>query len=134
MSSKGMWEADPDELFGRRTPDEDPTQVHFSYCIGTFHQLHLMVDGATGAVQIYDPDGWDHAAGYGGPAAPSLPALVGALGLLARYEERLTGTDAAAALAEFTALLERLGQGPDESDLWPDLLEELREEYADGEE
>ncbi|MFJ9946547.1 hypothetical protein [Kitasatospora sp. NPDC091207] len=131
LPEKGLWEADPDELFGRRTPDEDQTQVRFSYCVGTFHQLHLMVDGATGAVEVYNPDGWDHADGHGGLAAPSLPALAGALGLLARLEQRLTGSDTAAALEEFTALLGRLGQGPGDPDLWPDLLEEPREEYAD---
>ncbi|MFE3112763.1 SUKH-4 family immunity protein [Kitasatospora indigofera] len=131
LPEKGMWEADPDELFGNRYPDDDSPPKSYSYCVGRRNQLHLMLRGDTGTVEVYDPDGWDHAAGYGGPAAESLPALVGALGLLALHEERLTGDDAAAALTDFTALLEQLGQGADSSSFWEPVLEYLEEEYAD---
>ncbi|WP_457030504.1 SUKH-4 family immunity protein [Kitasatospora sp. P5_F3] len=131
LPTEGMWEEDPDELFGNRYPDDDSPPKSYSYCVGKRYGLHLMLRGDTGAVEVYNPDGWDHAAGYGGPAADSLPELIGALGLLALYEERITGEDGAAALREFTALLEELGQGPDGSSFWENALADLREEYAD---
>ncbi|MEU2869585.1 SUKH-4 family immunity protein [Streptomyces olivoreticuli] len=134
LVEKGMWEEDPDELFGNRYPDDDSPPTRYSYCIGRLSQLHLMMCGDTGAIEVYNPDGWDHAAGYGGYAALSLPEFVGALGLLTHYEERLTGDDAGAVLAaldEFTALLKQLGQDPDDTDFWRDLLGEIREEFED---
>ncbi|MFI9046039.1 SUKH-4 family immunity protein [Streptomyces sp. NPDC053427] len=131
LPERGMWEADPDELFGNRYPDDHSPPTRYSYCIGKLSQLHLMVSGNTGAVEIYNPDGWDHAAGYGGYAAPSVPEFIGALGLFTLYQQRFDDADVSAAFAaldEFTTLLEQLGQGPDESGFWEDLLEEIREE------
>ncbi|WP_431676808.1 SUKH-4 family immunity protein [Kitasatospora sp. KL5] len=130
LPEKGMWEEDPDELFGNRYPDDNSPPACYSYSIGTRDVRHLMVRGDTGAVEIYDPEGWDHGAGYGGHAAEALPVLVGALGLLARYEDRLTGDEADAAREEFTALLEELGQGPDDSPFWDGLLAEVEDEYG----
>ncbi|WP_316525631.1 SUKH-4 family immunity protein [Kitasatospora brasiliensis] len=131
LPERGMWEADLDELFGERTPDDDTPPSNWGYCVGTFGERHLMVAGDSGAVRIYNPDGWDHGDGYGGWAADSLPALVGALALLARLEERIREGDAKAALDEFAVLLRESGQGPDDSDLWDGLLENLRDEYQD---
>ncbi|WP_169314077.1 SUKH-4 family immunity protein [Streptomyces piniterrae] len=139
LPERGMWEEDPDELFGERYPDDHSPPTRYSYCIGKVSQLHLMVDGDTGAVEIYNPDGWDHAAGYGGYAAPSLRKFIGALGLFTLYEHRFDVADASSAAAaltaldEFTTLLEQLGQDPDESALWEGLLEEIREECEDWE-
>ncbi|WP_052391311.1 SUKH-4 family immunity protein [Streptomyces sp. NRRL B-24484] len=130
LPAKGMWAEDPDEIYGRRRPDDDTPPVCYAYCVGTYGLKHLMVRGDTGVVEVYDPEGWDHARGYGGHAADTLPGLVGALGLLARWEERLTGAGANAALAEFTSLLEELGQGPADSTLWNNLLEMLEGEYG----
>ncbi|MFD4656825.1 SUKH-4 family immunity protein [Kitasatospora sp. NPDC058444] len=134
LPERGMWEADLDELFGGRTPDDDTPPSNWGYCVGTFDEWHLMVSGDTGTVRIYNADGWDHGRGYGGWAADSLPAVIGALALLARLEERILERDAGAALDEFAALVAELGQGPDESDLWVRLLENLREEYEDPDE
>ncbi|MFI2609605.1 SUKH-4 family immunity protein [Kitasatospora sp. NPDC018619] len=131
LPRSGMWEADLDELFGERTPGDDSAPSSWGYCVGRIDERHLMVSGDTGTVRIYDPDGWDHGSGYGGRAADSLPALIGALALLARLEERILGGEAEAALDEFEALARESGQGPEESDLWPGLLESLREEYQD---
>ncbi|MEU1286022.1 SUKH-4 family immunity protein [Kitasatospora sp. NPDC005856] len=134
LPERGMWEADLDELFGERTPDDDTPPSNWGYCVGTFDEWHLMVSGDTGTVRIYNADGWDHGRGCGGWAADSLPAVIGALALLARLEERIRERDAGAALDEFAALVAGLGQGPDESDLWVRLLENLREEYEDPDE
>ncbi|MGW7446294.1 SUKH-4 family immunity protein [Kitasatospora sp. NPDC054795] len=131
LPGRGMWEADLDELFGERTPDDDTPPSNWGYCVGRFDDQHLMVAGDTGAVRIYDPNGWDHGSGYGGRAADSLPGVIGALALLARLEGRIRGGDARAALDEFSARVAAAGQGPDESDLWVGLLENLREEYED---
>ena len=131
LPDKGMWEEDPDELFGNRYPDDDSEPACYSYCVGTVDLLHLMVRGDSGTVEIYNPDGWDHASGYGGYAAASLPELIGALGLVAHCAQQLTDGDADALLDELTTRLERLGQGPDDSDLWAGVLENLRDEYGD---
>ncbi|MET8545693.1 SUKH-4 family immunity protein [Kitasatospora sp. NPDC004799] len=131
LPERGMWEADLDDLFGERTPDDDTPPSNWGYCVGTFNEWHLMVSGDTGAVRIYNADGWDHGRGYGGWAADSLPALIGALAVLARLEERIREGDAKAALDGFAALVAELGQGPEDSDLWVRLLEDLREEYEE---
>ncbi|MEU3570264.1 SUKH-4 family immunity protein [Kitasatospora sp. NPDC036755] len=131
LPERGMWEADLDGLFGGRAPGDDTPPSARGYCVGRFDALHLMVDGDCGAVRIYDADGWDHGSGERGRAADSLPGVVGALALLARREERIRGGDAEAALDEFEALVRELGQGPEESELWAGLLENLREEYQD---
>ncbi|MCU7826349.1 hypothetical protein [Kitasatospora sp. DSM 101779] len=134
LPQKGMWAEDPDELYGDRTPDDDSPPVCPAYGIGTYGLKHRMVRGDTGVVEIYDPEGWDHARGYGGHAAGTLPEPVGALGLLARWEARLTGEEADAARTEFTSRLVALGQGPDDSSLWDNLLEALEDEYGSWEE
>ncbi|MQS15889.1 hypothetical protein F7Q99_27430 [Streptomyces kaniharaensis] len=131
LPERGMWEADPDEIFGRRYPDDDTPPAGYAYCVGLVNQLHLMVDGTSGSVEAYDPNGWDHAAGHAGYAADSLPQLMGAIVLLTRYEERITEGDAGAAIAEFTELLEQLGLKLDEYEFWHDLVETMREGYAD---
>ncbi|MFD9818420.1 hypothetical protein [Streptomyces violascens] len=63
LPENGLWEADPDEIFGRRYPDDDTPPESYAYCVGLVNELHLMVDGITGSVEAYDPNGWDHAAG-----------------------------------------------------------------------
>ncbi|MFD8754808.1 hypothetical protein ACFV0O_28050 [Kitasatospora sp. NPDC059577] len=131
LPERGMWEADLDELFGNRTPDDDTPPSTWGYCVGTFGELHMMVDAESGTVQIYDPNGWDHASGHRGEAAGSLPGLIGALALLARFDGRIRNGEAKSALDEFVALLEELGQGPEDSELWSDVVESLREEYED---
>ncbi|MFE1952456.1 MULTISPECIES: SUKH-4 family immunity protein [Streptomyces] len=132
LTDEGMWEADPDELFGERTPDDDSPPSRYSYCIGTgWGVLHLMVCGDSGTVEVYDPDGWDHAAGYGGYAADSVPEFLVALGVFTLYRRTFEDAEPQAALDgldELTSVLNRLRQGPDFSDFWETRLEEVRED------
>lgn len=130
---KGMWEEDPDELFGNRYPDDDTPPASYSYCIGMRYPLHLMLRGDTGTVEVYNADGWDHASGYGGHAADSPAQVIGALALVARWKDRLTGDGAREARLELVSLLEELGQGPDDSSFWSNVVEQLEDEYDDGE-
>ncbi|MFI6053416.1 SUKH-4 family immunity protein [Streptomyces violascens] len=129
LHESGLWEADPDEIFGRRYPDDDTPPESYAYCVGLVDELHLMVDGVTGSVEAYDPNGWDHAAGHVGYVADSAPQALAALALLARYEERFDDGDATA-LAEFTELLDQLGLDP-EDEFWQNVVNELREGYLD---
>ncbi|MFE3183358.1 SUKH-4 family immunity protein [Streptomyces violascens] len=129
LPENGLWEADPDEIFGRRYPDDDTPPESYAYCVGLVNELHLMVDGITGSVEAYDPNGWDHAAGHVGYVADSVPQALAAFALLARYEERFDDGDALA-LAEFTELLEQLGLEPDD-EFWQNVVNELRENYLD---
>ncbi|KOU41888.1 hypothetical protein [Streptomyces sp. WM6378] len=87
-----------------------------------------MVDGGTGSVEAYDPNGWDHAAGHVGCVADSASQALAAFALLALYEERFDGGDATA-LTEFTELLEELGLHLDDYDFWQNVVDELREGY-----
>jgi hypothetical protein len=89
----------------------------------------LMVDGITGSVEAYDPNGWDHAAGHVGYVADSASQALAAFALLARYEERFGDGDATAP-AEFTELLEQLGLDP-EDEFWQYVVNELREDHLD---
>ncbi|MFI7007166.1 SUKH-4 family immunity protein [Streptomyces sp. NPDC050145] len=131
LPEEGMWEADPDELFGERYPDDDSPPSRYSYCIGMWGVLHLMVSGDSGTVEVYDPDGWDHAAGYGGYAADSVPEFLIALGVVTLYRRKFEDAEPRAALDgldELTAVLNRLRLGPEFSDFWETRLEELRED------
>ncbi|MBV6697743.1 SUKH-4 family immunity protein [Kitasatospora aureofaciens] len=130
LPERGLWEADPDEIFGRRYPDDDTPPDGYAYCVGLVNELHLMVDGVCGSVEAYDPNGWDHAAGHAGYVAESVPQALAAFAVLARYEERFDDGDATA-LAEFTGLLEQLGLDLDEYDFWQNVVDELREGYLD---
>ncbi|MFI6475669.1 SUKH-4 family immunity protein [Streptomyces sp. NPDC050516] len=128
LPERGLWEADPDEIFGRRYPDDDTPPDGYAYGVGLVNGLHLMVDGGTGSVEAYDPNGWDHAAGHVGHVADSASQALAAFALLARYEERFDGGDVTA-LTEFTELLEELGLYLDDYDFWQNVVDELREGY-----
>ncbi|WP_438295803.1 SUKH-4 family immunity protein [Streptomyces sp. HUAS TT7] len=129
LPENGLWEADPDEIFGRRYPDDDTPPESYAYCVGLVDELHLMVDGVTGSVEAYDPNGWDHAAGHVGYVADSVPQVLAAFALLALYEERFDDGDATA-LAEFIELLEQLDLDP-EDEFWQNVVNELRDGYLD---
>ncbi|MEV8308881.1 hypothetical protein AB0P36_16395 [Streptomyces flavidovirens] len=135
LPEEGPWEEDPDELFGRRYPDDDtpPTSYcysySYSYSYGTYGEYHLLVHGDTGDVDVYDPNGWDHAAGYAGWAVSSLPKLAGALGLLKLYEDRLTGAEPAKARYELPLLVEQL-EATWDSTFWEHVFEQLADWYG----
>ncbi|MGW2630361.1 SUKH-4 family immunity protein [Streptomyces chattanoogensis] len=129
LRRKGLWEEDPAELFGERRPDDDSPPERYAYGLGEQYAINLMLMGDTGSIQLYDPNGWDHAAGHAGWAADGLPAITGALGLLARYEDRLTGDDAAAALEEFRSLLAALEPGLEPCRFWDNIFDVIEDEY-----
>lgn len=133
LPKDGLWEEDPDELFGHRYPDDDTPPKSYCYSFGTYGEFHLVMHGDTGSVDLYDPNGWDHAAGYGGWAMSSLPQLAGALGLLKFYEDRLGGPEPATAMEELGLVVEML-DGGGESDFWKHIFEQLRDETGPWEE
>lgn len=95
LKTEGPWAEDPDELFGKRTPDDDSPPTKYAFEFGQCQEFSLMVDGKVGCVDLYDPNGWDHAAGYAGEAHSSLQALAGALGLGRAVRSALRGAGAA---------------------------------------
>ncbi|MEV0372915.1 SUKH-4 family immunity protein [Streptomyces sp. NPDC050636] len=133
LKDDGPWAEDPDELFGRRTPDDDSPPTKYAFKFGECQQSYLMVDGEWGHVDLYDPNGWDHAAGYAGEAHSSLPVLAGALGLAANFAELLEGPEPLEALAQFREAIEELDPTV-ESALWEKVTEALEEEYEVAEE
>ncbi|MEU9112946.1 SUKH-4 family immunity protein [Streptomyces sp. NPDC048483] len=124
----GPWAEDPDELFGRRTPDDDSPLTKYAFGFGECSGCSLMLDGVTGDIVLYDPNGWDHAAGYAGQAHSSLPILAGALGLATKFREPFEGPKPLEVLGVFRQAIEALDPGV-ESALWEKVLETLEEEY-----
>ncbi|MEV0027500.1 hypothetical protein [Nocardia sp. NPDC050793] len=130
LPAKGMWEADPDELFGRRRPDDDSPPAKYAYGLGEFNgDMTLMLDGQTGVVQIYAPGGWDHGEGDQGVAFASVREAAGAMALMAGLAARLEGPGSGDAARQLIAAI-----GAHEwaaSSYWAWALERLREDYLD---
>ncbi|WP_370414963.1 SUKH-4 family immunity protein [Streptomyces fradiae] len=119
---------DADELYGERYPDDDSPPTNFCFFIASWGDQNLMLD-ADGGITHYDPNGWDHAAGWKGPAADSLPRLAVLLGLIAEASGALEAEeDDDAREAAVTALRERL-TGVDvnvgDSEFWDEVFESL---------
>ncbi|MEV5592562.1 SUKH-4 family immunity protein [Streptomyces sp. NPDC052496] len=127
LAQDGPWSEDPDELFGNRYPDDDSPPKSYAYGMGDSMGYSLMLLGDTGSITLYDPNGWDHAAGYAGHVIDSLPLLAGVLGLLASYEDRLVGddeTDREAALREVRELIDRI-EPVEDCRFWEEIFEWL---------
>ncbi|MBB6032572.1 SUKH-4 family immunity protein [Phytomonospora endophytica] len=127
---KGPWEADADEIFGRRDPDDDSPPTAVSYAFATYNEYHLMVDGKTGAVEVYYPSGWDHGEGHQGLAFDGIAELAGAMALLKRCEERIEAGEAPAAIADLRATIGGLGWG--DAHFWEWIFEGLEDEFGEG--
>lgn len=129
LPARGLWEEDPDELFGRREPDDDSPPVKYCYGFGVYgNDYTLMLDGELGVVDVYDPSGWDHGDGYRGRAFDSLAELAGAVGLLSRHLARLAeDEDPTAVLRELSASVTMSGWA--DSGFWISAFEHLEDEY-----
>ncbi|MEU7362796.1 hypothetical protein [Streptomyces olivaceoviridis] len=68
----------------------------------------LMLGAADGGITHYDPNGWDHGAGWKGLAADSLPVLAVLLGLIAESGDDLESDDDAVRAAVVAELRERM--------------------------
>ncbi|MFF5933290.1 hypothetical protein [Streptomyces sp. NPDC012508] len=104
----GMEPFDADEIYGRRYPDDDSPPTDFCFTVAMRGDQHLMLDAADGSITHYDPNGWDHGAGWQGPAAENLPTLALLLGMIAESSNALESTDDAVrrtALADLRALM-----------------------------
>ncbi|WP_431972548.1 hypothetical protein [Nocardia sp. bgisy134] len=130
LPAQGLWEEDPDELFGRREPDDDSAPVKYCYGLGVYgNDYTLMLDGELGVVDVYDPSGWDHGAGYRGRAFDSLAELAGAVGMLTRYLARLEeGEEPATVLRELSESVTMSGWA--DSGFWISAFEHLEDEYG----
>ncbi|MFE5920642.1 SUKH-4 family immunity protein [Streptomyces sp. NPDC002285] len=104
----GMEPFDADEIYGRRYPDDDSPPKNFCFTIATWFDQHLMLDAEFGGITHYDPNGWDHGAGWKGEAADSLPTLAVLLGLIAESSEALDSADDAVRVAAATDLRTRM--------------------------
>ncbi|MFD0003063.1 hypothetical protein ACFVJ4_11650 [Streptomyces sp. NPDC127178] len=99
---------DADEIYGRRHPDDDFPPKNFCFTIATWFDQHLMLDAELGDITHYDPNGWDHGAGWKGAAADRLPVLAVLLGLIAESSEALDSADDAVRVAAATDLRTRM--------------------------
>lgn len=119
---------DADEIYGERYPDDDSPPENFCFTVATWYDQHLMLDAADGGITHYDPNGWDHGAGWKGPAADSLPRLAVLLGLIAEAGEALEADDdavRAAAVADLRRRMIALEPCVDDSEFWDGAFEDL---------
>ncbi|MDT9689924.1 SUKH-4 family immunity protein [Streptomyces sp. P9(2023)] len=119
---------DADEFYGNRYPDDDSPPVNFCFTVALQNDQHLMLEAADGGITHYDPNGWDHADGWQGPASESLPALAVLLGLIAESSDALETSDDTARAAAVTALRERMTVGDllvHDSEFWDQVFEDL---------
>ncbi|MBU3863439.1 SUKH-4 family immunity protein [Streptomyces sp. 4503] len=124
----GLEPFDADEIYGNRYPDDDSPPKNFCFTVATRYDQHLMLEAADGGITHYDPNGWDHADGWQGPAADSLPRLAVLLGLIAESGRALESADEAVRAAAVTDLRERmidLDSDVDESGFWGEVFEGL---------
>ncbi|MFF4476894.1 hypothetical protein ACK1X7_09270 [Streptomyces sp. CY1] len=124
----GLEPFDADEIYGNRYPDDDSPPKNFCFTVATRYDQHLMLEAADGGITHYDPNGWDHADGWQGPAADSLPRLAVLLGLIAESGRALESADEAVRAAAVTDLRERmidLDSDVDESGFWGEIFEDL---------
>ncbi|MFJ9588631.1 hypothetical protein [Streptomyces acidicola] len=122
----GLEPFDADEIYGERYPDDDSPPKNFCFTVATWYDQHLMLEAADGGITHYDPNGWDHGAGWKGPAADSLPLLAVLLGLIAESSNALESADDAVRAVAVTNLRERMiGQEPyvDDSAFWDEIFE-----------
>lgn len=104
----GLEPFDADEIYGERYPDDDSPPTNFAFTMVTWYDQHLMLDAADGGITHYDPNGWDHGAGWKGPAADDLPTLAVLLGLIAESSAVLESADDAVRAAAAAELRERM--------------------------
>ncbi|MFD3542452.1 SUKH-4 family immunity protein [Streptomyces sp. NPDC058662] len=124
----GMAPFDADEIFGERYPDDDSPPENFCFTVATLYDQHLMLDAADGGITHYDPNGWDHGAGWKGPAADDLPTLAVLLGLIAESGSALESTDDAVRTTALAQLRERMVEcEPDVGDsaFWDEIFDSL---------
>jgi hypothetical protein len=124
----GMEPFDADEIYGERCPDDDSPPTNFCFTVATRYDQHLMLDAADGGITHYDPNGWDHGAGWKGPAADDLPTLAVLLGLIAESGDALRSADDAVRTTAVTELRERMiGREAyaDDSAFWDEVFEAL---------
>ncbi|MFE1885138.1 hypothetical protein [Streptomyces diastatochromogenes] len=124
----GLEPFDADEIYGERYPDDDSPPKNFCFTVATWYDQHLMLGAEDGGITHYDPNGWDHGAGWKGPAADDLPVLAVLLGLIAESSNALESADDAVSAAAITALRKRMiGQEPyvDDSSFWDEIFERL---------
>ncbi|MFF5448748.1 SUKH-4 family immunity protein [Streptomyces sp. NPDC012888] len=104
----GLEPFDADEIYGNRYPDDDSPPENFSFTALTWGDQHLMLEAADGGITHYDPNGWDHGAGWQGAAADDLPSLAVLLALIAESSEALESSDDTVRTAAAAALRERM--------------------------
>ncbi|WP_063736011.1 SUKH-4 family immunity protein [Streptomyces sp. RTd22] len=123
---------DADELYGRRYPDDHSPPESFCFCFGLRYEDMLMLAGALGDIDLYDPNGWDHGRGYKGTVASSLPSLAVLLGLLAERAEAIEAIEddeeaRAEAVGELRARMTAFDAYVEDAPFWDEVFEYLAE-------
>ena len=104
--------------------------MNFCFSVGTWADQMLMLDRGNGGIDHYDPNGWDHGAGYRGAATWSLPGLAVLLGLMAECRDGLEADDAEVRRTAASELRERMRSHDatvDESPFWEAVFEDFEE-------
>ncbi|MEW2253229.1 hypothetical protein AB0907_38650 [Streptomyces sp. NPDC006975] len=124
----GLEPCDADEIYGERYPYDDSPPTNFAFTVANWFDQQLMLGGELGDITHYDPNGWDHGAGWKGPAADSLPDLAVLLGLIAESSTELESAEDTARAAVAADLRERMiahDLNVDGSAFWDGIFERL---------
>ncbi|MFJ8539035.1 hypothetical protein [Streptomyces sp. NPDC093591] len=122
----GLEPLDADEIYGNRYPDDDSPPENFALAVAIAGDQHLMLDAADGGITHYDPNGWDHGAGWKGIAADSLPDLAVLLALIAESSAALDSDDDAVRAAAVIDLRHRMIEHDsyvEDSEFWNEIFE-----------
>ncbi len=125
-NADGLEPLDADEIYGNRYPDDDSPPENFALAVVLAGDQHLMLDAADGGITHYDPNGWDHGAGWKGTAAGSLPHLAVLLALIAESSTALESDDDAVRAAAVDALRRRMiahDSYVEDSEFWDEIFE-----------
>ncbi|MFE7270910.1 SUKH-4 family immunity protein [Streptomyces sp. NPDC057623] len=125
-TADGLQPLDADEIYGNRYPDDDSPPENFALTVAVAGDQHLMLDAADGGITHYDPNGWDHGAGWKGPAAESLPRLAVLLALIAESSTALDSEDDTVRAAAVNGLRRRMTDHDsyvEDSEFWDEIFE-----------
>ncbi|MFJ8045885.1 SUKH-4 family immunity protein [Kitasatospora sp. NPDC096147] len=135
LREDGLWVQQADELYGGSRPRGDGAPSDGCVKLMEHPDFHFVLDGESGAVDLFLPDAWDRGEGFGGHYARSVPRLVADLGLAATAVAGVDDveTDLEPALETFLGhlrhldRLDRPGPPPDRPELWADVFEYVDE-------